>query len=562
MKTVISTFVYTLIFVTVASPLTAQITVSWGSIDKRYPSEIQAEIKPIKTPSFTAWKGERVNMQLVIANLGEEQDVAFVFSELVDKKGNAISSENIKGGIVEPVIADTFSGCSSHAIDAHGTYLSADRITMSTPVKIKENAMRGLWLTIQIPGKCVSGTYRGSVTVTANGKSHVRDYKVKVQKSVLPEPEKWKFHLDQWQNPYAVARYHKTPLWSPEHFAAMRPYMEKLASAGQKCVTATLTDKPWNGQTLDPFGSMVTWIKLADGNWLYDFTIFDKWVEFMGDCGIDESITCFSMIPWRLKFRYYDQASDSHKEIACAPGEKEYEEFWGGMLKAFRAHLVEKGWLERTFISMDERRMEQMKAAIEVIRKYAPGLKISLAGYYHPEIEKELHDYSVNFNNRKVFPDGVVERRRKEGKKSTYYTCCSSEYPNMFTFTDPADCEYIPLHSLKLGVDGYLRWAYNSWTEEPEKDSRFRSWPSGDTYIIYPGNTSSIRFERLVQGIQQFEKYHIMMETAEKKGDKSMQRKLKSLLDGLDINKIVDESERMTNEFRMQINKLSANGEY
>ena len=70
MKTVISTFVYTLIFVTVASPLTAQITVSWGSIDKRYPSEIQAEIKPIKTPSFTAWKGERVNMQLVIANLG------------------------------------------------------------------------------------------------------------------------------------------------------------------------------------------------------------------------------------------------------------------------------------------------------------------------------------------------------------------------------------------------------------------------------------------------------------------------------------------------------------
>jgi hypothetical protein len=28
----------------------AQITVSWGTIDKRYPVEVKAEIKPIKSP--------------------------------------------------------------------------------------------------------------------------------------------------------------------------------------------------------------------------------------------------------------------------------------------------------------------------------------------------------------------------------------------------------------------------------------------------------------------------------------------------------------------------------
>ena len=555
---------YTLIMlaITAIGQLSAQVTVSWGSIDKRYPVEVSAEIKPIKNPSLTAWKGERVNMQLVVANTAEEQEIAFTFSDLADKKGNIIPAINIKGGIVEPVIADSFTGCSNHAIDAHGNFPTADRITMTSPAKIGKNAMRGLWMTLQVPRDIAAGTYNGKVTVTAGGKSDVREYKVKVLESTLPEPKDWRFHLDLWQNPYSVARVHKVELWSAEHFAALRPYMEKLASAGQKAITATLINKPWNGQTLDPFGSMVTWIKRADGTWLYDFTIFDRWVEFMHECGINEEITCFSMIPWRLSFRYYDQATDSHKEIKCAPGQKEYTEFWGNMLKAFSAHLAEKGWLDKTFISMDERNMKQMQAAIKVIRDYAPGIKISLAGYYHPEIEKDLWDYSVNYQGHKKFPEGIVERRRSEGKKSTYYTCCSAEYPNLFTFTDPADCEYIALHCLQIDVDGYLRWAYNSWTEDPAKDARFRSWSAGDTHVISPGNTSSIRWERLIQGIQSFEKWHIMMESAKAHNDKNMQRNLNKAINILDIHKIADHSEEMTEKFRTQINKLSTNKKY
>ena len=551
-----------LFMMAVIGQLSAQVTVSWGSIDKRYPVEVTAEIKPIKNPSMTAWKGERVNMQLVVANCADEQEVAFEFGDLVDKKGNKISAEYIKGGIVEPVIADSFSGCGKHAIDAHGTFPTADRITMTSPVKMSKNAMRGLWMTLQVPRDVVAGTYCGKVTVTAGGKSNIREYKVKVLESVLPEPKDWKFHLDLWQNPYAIARVHNVELWSPEHFAVLRPYMEKLAAAGQKAITATLINRPWNGQTHDPFGSMVTWIKRADGTWLYDFTIFDRWVEFMHDCGISKEITCFSMIPWKLSFRYYDQATDSHKEIKCAPGQKEYTEFWGNMLKAFNAHLAEKGWLGKTFISMDERALKQMQAAIKVIRDYAHGIKVSLAGYYHPEIEKDLSDYCVDYNGHKTFPKGVVERRRSEGKVSTYYTCCSAKYPNLFTFTDPADCEYVALHCLQIDVDGYLRWAYNSWTAEPEKDARFRQWSAGDTHVIYPGNTSSIRWERLVQGIQSFEKWHIMMADAKARNDKGMQRSLEKVKNTLDIHKIADYSEEMTENFRTQLNKLSANKKY
>ena len=542
-----------LALVSIVTSATAQVSAKWGNIDTRYPVEAGAEIKTIGVNNVTGWRGERVNLQLLVSNKGADNKVTYSFSALKNGR-NIIPAENVVGGFVQPVITDKFTGCGHHAVDANGCNLSADRITGEATTLLAANTSRGLWLTVQIPQDAKPGNYKGSVTVTSEDKTKTYNYTVKVLNRTLPAPKDWRFHLDFWQNPYAIARVHNVEPWSQKHFEVMRPYMLKLASGGQKVITATLTHKPWNGQTYDPFGSMVTWIRKADGNWIYDFTIFDKWVEFMMDCGIDKEITCFSMIPWRLAFRYYDQATDSHKEIKCAPGEAAYNEFWGGMLKAFAAHLKEKGWFDKTFISMDERSLQQMQAAIKVIKDNAPGMKISMAGNYHPEIEADIFDYCLDIETYKAFTPELLARRRAEGKVSTYYTCCSAEYPNVFTFSDPADAEFIALEALVRDLDGYLRWAYNSWTVDPEKDSRFTAWPAGDTYVVYPFSISSVRWERMVQGVQQFEKYKILLDEAKSSGNKSMQARLEKLLEKVDINRIANESEKIVNGFRNGLN--------
>lgn len=542
-----------LALVSIVTSATAQVSAKWGNTDTRYPVEAGAEIKTIGVNNVTGWRGERVNLQLLVSNKGADNKVTYSFSALKNGK-NIIPAENVVGGFVQPVITDKFTGCGHHAVDANGCNLSADRITGEATTLLAANTSRGLWLTVQIPRDAKPGNYKGSVTVTSEDKTKTYNYTVKVLNRTLPAPKEWRFHLDFWQNPYAIARVHNVEPWSQKHFEVMRPYMLKLASGGQKVITATLTHKPWNGQTYDPFGSMVTWIRKADGNWIYDFTIFDKWVEFMMDCGIDKEITCFSMIPWRLAFRYYDQATDSHKEIKCAPGEAAYNEFWGGMLKAFAAHLKEKGWFDKTFISMDERSLQQMQAAIKVIKDNAPGMKISMAGNYHPEIEADIFDYCLDIETYKAFTPELLARRRAEGKVSTYYTCCSAEYPNVFTFSDPADAEFIALEALVRDLDGYLRWAYNSWTVDPEKDSRFTAWPAGDTYVVYPFSISSVRWERMVQGVQQFEKYKILLDEAKSSGNKSMQARLEKLLEKVDIKRIANESEKIVNGFRNGVN--------
>ena len=539
-------------------PVQAQLSVRWGNVDTRYPVNAADAVSSVAVNEAVAWKGERVNLQLVVTNKGAAADsctVKYVFSELKNGK-SVIPATNVVGGFVQPVITDRFTGCGKHDVDAYGENLVADRITGTNPTVVDGGTVRGLWLTVQVPQDAKAGTYKGCVELDVNGKATKYSYTVKVLDRTLPSPAEWAFHLDLWQNPYAIARVHNVELWSKEHFDVLRPYMLKLASAGQKAITATLIDRPWDGQTFDPFGSMVTWIKKADGTWLYDFTIFDRWVEFMMDCGINKEITCFSMIPWKLSFRYYDQATHSHKHINCAPGDEAYAQFWGGMLSAFAAHLKEKGWFDKTFISMDERSLQQMQAAIKVIKDHAPGMKISMAGNYHAEIEADIFDYCLDIFAYEAYTPELISKRRAQGKVSTYYTCCSAEYPNLFTFSAPADAEFIALEALAKDLDGYLRWAYNSWTIVPEKDSRFTAWPAGDTYVIYPFSISSVRWERLVQGIQQFEKYKILLAEAEAKGNTSRVKALKKLLKSVDIKKISTDSEKIVNGFRNGLNKM------
>ena len=539
-------------------PVQAQLSVRWGNVDTRYPVNAADAVSSAAVSEAVAWKGERINLQLVVTNKGAAADsctVKYVFSELKNGK-SVIPATNVVGGFVQPVITDRFTGCGKHEVDAYGENLVADRITDTNPTVVDGGSVRGLWLTVQVPQDAKAGTYKGYVELDMNGKATKYSYTVKVLDRTLPAPAEWDFHLDLWQNPYAIARVHNVELWSKEHFDVLRPYMLKLASAGQKAITATLIDRPWDGQTFDPFGSMVTWIKKADGTWLYDFTIFDRWVEFMMSCGINKEITCFSMIPWKLSFRYYDQATHSHKHINCAPGDEAYAQFWGGMLSAFAAHLKEKGWFDKTFISMDERSLQQMQAAIKVIKDHAPGLKISMAGNYHAEIEADIFDYCLDIYAYGAYTPELIAKRRAQGKVSTYYTCCSAEYPNLFTFSAPADAEFIALEALAKDLDGYLRWAYNSWTIVPEEDSRFTAWPAGDTYVIYPFSISSVRWERLVQGIQQFEKYKILLAEAEAKGNTSRVNALKKLLKNVDIKKISTDSEKIVNGFRNGLNKM------
>lgn len=513
--------------------------VSWGSTDIRYKKEEPAPIARLKKDiNLTAWKGERVSAQLVVWTPEALDNLSFIVSDLTSGK-ETISKDNVRTGFVRYVMTDELNkdgkgGCGYRKSSDYDSTLVADPIDhIASTLTVPANATQGGWISVRVPQQVKAGKYTGTVTVK-DGDKVLSELKlaVNVKNRTLPASTEWAFHLDLWQNPYAEARYYNVEPFSKEHFDRMRPDMQNYVDAGGKVITASIMHKPWNGQTYDPFESMVTWLKKADGTWYFDYTVFDKWVEYMMSLGVKKQINCYSMVPWRLSFQYFDQASNSFKYLDVKPGEAAYDEFWGNMLTSFAKHLKEKGWFDITHISMDERPMKDMLATLKVIRKADKDFKVSLAGTYHDELVKELHDYCIAIG--KKFPAEVIKSRKEAGQVTTYYTCCTEPRPNTFTFSAPAEAEWLGWFAAKENLDGYLRWALNSWVKNPLQDSRFTAWAAGDTYMIYPEGRSSIRFERLIEGIQSYEKIRILKEEFEKKGNKSAIKKIDKILKAFD----------------------------
>ena len=513
--------------------------VSWGSTDIRYKKEEPAPIARLKKDiNLTAWKGERVSAQLVVWTPEALDNLSFIVSDLTSGK-ETISKDNVRTGFVRYVMTDELNkdgkgGCGYRKSSDYDSTLVADPIDhIASTLTVPANATQGGWISVRVPQQVKAGKYTGTVTVK-DGDKVLSELKlaVNVKNRTLPASTEWAFHLDLWQNPYAEARYYNVEPFSKEHFDRMRPDMQNYVDAGGKVITASIMHKPWNGQTYDPFESMVTWLKKADGTWYFDYTVFDKWVEYMMSLGVKKQINCYSMVPWRLSFQYFDQASNSFKYLDAKPGEAAYDEFWGNMLTSFAKHLKEKGWFDITHISMDERPMKDMLATLKVIRKADKDFKVSLAGTYHDELVKELHDYCIAIGEK--FPAEVIKSRKEAGQVTTYYTCCTEPRPNTFTFSAPAEAEWLGWFAAKENLDGYLRWALNSWVKNPLQDSRFTAWAAGDTYMIYPEGRSSIRFERLIEGIQSYEKIRILKEEFEKKGNKSAIKKIDKILKAFD----------------------------
>lgn len=498
------------------------IHAAWGTSDVRYAWHTLPQRDELKNKeTLTAWRGERVSTQAVIYSSEATDSLTLQFTPFKNGR-HTLPAEAVKAAFVRYVKTDSWSTPDGYGAGCgyrpdHTRYDSAMVADMIDPhaeaLALEAMSTRSVWVSCQVPTDAVPGTYAGSLCIKEGERTVAKlPIYVKVSARTLPAPQDWKFHLDLWQNPFAEARYYNTPLWSDAHLAAMRPSMEMLAAAGQKVITASIMHKPWNGQTEDHFDSMVTWIKRLDGTWEFGFDVFDRWIEFMMSCGIDKQINCFSMIPWALSFPYYDVATNRMQVLRAAPGDAAYEEMWVAMLKAFSQHLREKGWFDITTIAMDERPMHAMQKAMAVIRKADPEFKVSLAGNWHPEIEADLYDYCIALDQAELLPEEVFARRKAEGKKTTIYTCCSTHKPNTFTFSVPAEGAWYGFYVAQTSYDGYLRWAYNSWVKQPLHDTRFRQWPAGDTYMVYPYGRSSVRFEKLIEGIQAFEKVRILRE--------------------------------------------------
>lgn len=526
---------------------------SWGTRDDFYALH-EVPTHAMKTSAVVrAWQGERANIQAVLFSKSDQGMMTVRMTEW-KKDGTATGIQAGDARFVNYVITDDFKACGNHPTGLQ-TWLVADVIDQNKAHAVPAMETRPVWCTLEIPRGIQGGTYTTALEVVNEQGQVVKTLplEVYVDHHQLPEVKDQKFHLDFWQQPYSVSRYYQVERWSNEHIEALRPYLAALGRAGQRTVSAIMFYEPWGEQTHDLFDPMVQTTKKADGTWAYDYTIFDKYVELCAEYGIDKQINCFSMVPWDMNFRYWDEATAQYKFIKTTTSSSEYKDLWNNFLAAFKVHLQEKGWFEKTNIAMDERAEADMLNAYNIAK--AHGFNMALAGNYHSSLSDKLQDFCVALGQDKQFTAAQRADRKAKNRVTTIYTSCADVEPNIYTNSFPAEATFLPLYAAANDLSGYLHWAWINWDEHPLTDSRFRKFGSGDTYCYYPGNRSSVRFERLIEGIHQYEKVQILKE--EYKNNPEQLKKLNALLKRFEGHAVVGEDcAPMVNDLENFLNGL------
>ena len=273
---------------------------SWASRDVHYVKTAVPQLKMKADTVVYAWRGERVGVEAVLFSPVATEKLSLRLSDW-RKKGSTIPASQGTVRFLRYVLTDGFKACGKHPDDLP-PYLVPDVIDLENSMQVEAMTTRPVWVTLEVPRDAEAGDYTLTLDIVKGKKKVVKklNLRVKILDKTLPTPDNQAFHLDFWQQPYSVSRYEGVERWSDRHFELLRPYMELLARAGQSVVSTILFYEPWGDQSHDKFSPMVQTTKKRDGSWAYDYTIFDRWVEFMASCGIDKQIDCYSMTPWGL----------------------------------------------------------------------------------------------------------------------------------------------------------------------------------------------------------------------------------------------------------------------
>lgn len=492
-----------------------------------------------KTLELSGVKNEQISAQISVASTHDIKNFKVEISDLISSAGNALKSSNILIRYVkylpverarseydwspmsEEIIGEEVSG-------SMNPNFVADALLNEEKINFSAYQAQPVWFTIKIPKNIKPETYKGKIKISADG-LNTKEYnlEIKVQDISIPDYTDYKFHLDLWINPTSIAQIYKVEDWSEKHWELIKTYLKDYASAGGKNIATIITEDPWqkpwikgttHSQTQYGYKSMVKWIKTKDGKWNFDYEIFDRYVSLAESLGISTFINAYSMTPFHTKqtIKYYDESDDKDKSVIIDITDADYKLMWESFLKNFKNHLLQKGWYDKTYLGFDEKPNDILEKITNIIKNSAPEFldRLIIAG--HPESSHFAQNLSISYM---FFPDAPLEKkaaipvlptinqRKNDKKTTTFYLCAEPAHPNTLTFSPAVEARMIPWLAYKYNADGYLRWAYNNWTQDIYNHPVFLH-TQGDDYYVYPGKNgpdSSIRWELLKEGIEDFE---------------------------------------------------------
>jgi len=373
-------------------------------------------------------------------------------------------------------------------------------------IELRPGEVRALWVSVHVPPETAPGEYAGTVSLAEDGGLAIDvPVRVVVHHPVLPSPGDYHVSVGFWQAPRRIAEQYGLEVWSREHWDLLGTYLADLAAHGEKLASVTR--------------DMFEWRMDESGQPVFQYTVFDRYIELCREAGIDEGIEYYSMFDGGgdSSVSWADAAGDMHRETAN-PGDERFDSLWSAFLTDFARHLEEKGWLSNVFICpTDEPRdsanvptLQRFARCADLVHAANPALKttVALDSLDSARTLAPCVDRMVFKLRDDVYDREVAAAKRDEGGRVEAYICCHPDRPNTFITSPNIDSRVIGWLLFREQLSGLLRWSYERWPPDPmgqpEGDGRYAA---GDLFIVYPGEEgpyASPRWEILRDGFEDY----------------------------------------------------------
>ena len=468
--------------------------------------------------------------------------------------------------------------CKLHHIGMHicdDSFYRADSLQEKAVEEANADDILSVFCELSIPKTAEKGSYKGKIKIYESygfaDEVFVGEIEAEIEvfSYIFPENKDNGFHLDLWQHPSNIARQYNVRLWSDRHFDILRNYCESLGNAGVKCVTVLASEIPWNGQACQNEQrfkanmfeySMISVTRKADGRLAFDYSVMQRYIDLCAEYGIDECISVYGLVnvwdtkeyggvrtapdyPDGVHIRVYDEASGVYGYLHTAAEIDEY-------IRALEDYFTRTNQLEKVRIAADKPAdIEAYRKSLEHIKSVAPSFKYKTAinhAEFVNEFGKDIYDFAPYISAMYSEYEALMNfKAEMPGKRFLYYVCCCPEIPNSFLRSELVDGYYTGILAAFTKMDGFLRWSYTCWTENPNLDMRYGPFPVGDLGYVYPSPdgkaVETLRLRTLVRGIR----YFALIKAAEAKGcDEAVEKAYSLVLREREIAKLYSNWER------------------
>lgn len=471
-----------------------------------------------ETNSYTVLQGQRLSYQVIISTEGvfDKKEKVWVESEL---------SEHTRLYCVKEVVVDN----PSRENVSDENYLLTEPGMLPdvlVPIERQNNYITMfkvpvvLWVKIDVPADCAPGRYSVKFCVDTKFDEETPCHTCEMEVNVIPTqmPEQ-SVRYTRWFYADCIADIHNTPIYSERHWKLIEEYIKAATDVGINMILVPTHTPPLDTAegTTRPCVQLIDIEKKGD---VYEFN-FDKFKRFIAICK-KHNVKYYEMAhlfsQWGSRYAPNIMVTENGKTDYMfgwhvAADSVEYTEFLKQYVAAISEQLKAEGIEEYTYFHVsDEPNMtniDRYEIARNILKPLIGNAKtidaLSQCEFYEKGLVEcpvtcvsEAHDFLAH-----------------NVKELWVYYCCGPErvYTNSFIAMPSCRTQILGYQMYKYDIKGFLHWGFNFYNSNCSfyninpfiTTSSDRNFPSGDGFIVYPGNETaypSIRGEITYEAMQ------------------------------------------------------------